>query len=395
MNGVNMDRSLLLESFSSTRIPAGQLAVATEFMHPDRGRITCLAASPFAASLASSGRLVQMRKFQARDSKLHSDEDYISVESVLSVASFVDSTGRTAGLGVAAPAEDTRGLLYAQRALAEWSAQLQTRRVVITDPGRVCLVDNSCREAAYSAALSFAQAGDTVLWIGRAPSGLGEQPLTQSHARVETIQQARSLRVKNPMRLSFVLQPCSSVEYALAILKILRDRFPRLRGQHPDQWCYRQSTRWDSVRSAARSCDLLLIVGDPPIEEEQNVRQSVAGLPCQIEVLSHAAELRCAWLSGAATVVIVPTESCPYGAVLGLVDVFAGLGPVSVLHHQSSTRAVSDAFVGSGRWRRSMIQHQSAYGSGMKHTGSPAFGLFAGNQSARRAPAGHGSFWCR
>ncbi|MFJ3176772.1 hypothetical protein ACIPJK_39650 [Streptomyces roseus] len=356
-----MNRSLLLETFSSTSIPYGQLLVATEFIHPERGRIQCLAASPLAASLASSGRLVQMRKFKSQDVRNYSTGNDLFVDAVLSTASFVDSTGRTAGLGVAAPAEDTRGLIFAQRAIAEWSAQLRTRRVVLTDPERSCAVDSSCHEAAHNTAQLFAKMGDTVLWVGRVPASSREQLLAQPHARVETVQQARSLRVSNPSRLSFVLEPCTSVEDALAILKVLRDRFPRLRGQHPDQWCYRQSDRWDSIRSAATTCDLLLIVGDPSAEEEQDVKRAVAGWPCRVEVLAHADELQCSWLSGAATVGIVPAASCASGAVPGLVDALAGLGPVSVLHQQTCTTVVSNTFVGEGRRRLSMTQPRAAH----------------------------------
>ncbi|KPI12116.1 LytB protein [Actinobacteria bacterium OV450] len=354
-----MNRSLLLEAFSSTSIPYGQLVVATEFIHPERGIIQCLAASPLAASLANSGRLVQMRKFRSQDVRTHSAGNDLFEESVLSTASFVDSTGRTAGLGIAAPVEDTRGLTSAQQAIAEWSAQLRTRRVLLADPGRLCPVDNSCREAVHNAAQSFAKMGDTVLWVG--PASSMEQTLAQPYAQVETVHQARSLQVSNPTRLSFVLQPCTSVENALAILKVLRERFPRLRGQHPDQWCYRQSDRWDSVRSVARTCDLLLIVGDASTEEERDVKRAVVGATCRVEVLAHPAELQCSWLFGAATVGIVPAVSCPSGAVPRLVDVLAGLGPVSVLHQQTSTTVVSGAFVGEGRRRRSMIQPRAAY----------------------------------
>ncbi|MFB7175974.1 hypothetical protein ACFCYM_34995 [Streptomyces sp. NPDC056254] len=302
-----------------------------------------------------------MRKFQSEDLRGRSTENDLFLESVLSVATFFDSTGRTAGLGVAAPAEDTRGLIFAQRAIAEWSAQLRTRRLLLTELGQACQASSPCREAVNDTAQSFAEAGDTVLWVGQLTGSSKERPLVHPHVRVETVQQARSLRVSKPSRLSFVLQPCTSVENADAILKVLRERFPRLRGQHPDQWCYRQSDRWDTVRSTARGCDLLLIVGEPSPEEERRIERAIEGSPCRVETLAHAAELQSYWLFGAATVGIVSTASCPSGAVPGLVDALAGLGPVSVLQQQVSTTVVSAAFLGTGRRRRAMIEPRASH----------------------------------
>ncbi|MBC3839714.1 hypothetical protein GXW82_04165 [Streptacidiphilus sp. 4-A2] len=42
---------------------------------------------------------------------------------------------------------------------------------------------------------------------------------------------------------------------------MLRRRFPRLRGQHPDEWCYTTTDLHSLTRSAIAECDLVLLAG--------------------------------------------------------------------------------------------------------------------------------------
>ncbi|MFD5467517.1 hypothetical protein ACFWIQ_32565 [Kitasatospora sp. NPDC127059] len=157
-------------------------------------------------------------------------------------------------------------------------------------------------------------------------------------ARVRDVDAARAFLAADPERLSFVQYPCAAVEDVARILTVLRVRFPLLRGQHPDQWCYRASDRRHALLAVARSSDLLLVSdGDAEVP-------STGAVPVVTYTGLHV--LSPERIASAATIGLVSPLRTGAGdrrdATDEVIAALGGLGPLSVVRYSVLTRVATD-----------------------------------------------------
>src|ERR1700693_4878538 len=78
---------------------------------------------------------------------------------------------------------------------------------------------------------------------------------------VGSVQEARTIQVPDPDRLSFLTQTTLSVDETDEIVSTLRQRFPAIEGPPRDDICYATQNRQDAVRAIAPRCDVMLVIG--------------------------------------------------------------------------------------------------------------------------------------
>ncbi|WP_246213921.1 hypothetical protein [Kitasatospora viridis] len=250
--------------------------------------------------------------------------------------------------GIAVVAPTAPASLAAAEAVRVWSATLRTRRVIVCAAEPDCgngagfpaqrperfRGSAQCAGAAATAATvrQYLERGDTVLALGAEGGWEGCVPVVD-------VSGARALQVGDPERLSFVQRPCAPVEEVAGILAVLRARFPMLRGQHPDQWCYRSSDRGRGIRAVVESSDLVLASeGDLPGPRSVTfggLESLTPELLAPVATLGVIAPLRVGAAGGDATDAVI--------------DVVGGLGPLSVVHHRSVTSVRSDVHARASR----------------------------------------------
>lgn len=194
-------------------------------------------------------------------------------------------------------------------------------------------------EAARSALNSYLRRGDTVLLVAGAPDS--RHPLLDGRSRrvlrVDSAEAVAGLRVGDPDQVSFVVHPCAVTEDVAEILGALRAAYPRLRGQHPDQWCYRESDFRNSARTVGRASDLVL-----DLTEAGGYRDPADAVGLH---LTELAQLRPELLAPAATVAVIADHGQRSTGSPGTADIttaLSGLGPLSVVHHRSVTETAAD-----------------------------------------------------
>ena len=298
-----MNRSVERARLPASGVLPGEVVVATGFAHPRRGWAECRAAPLLAAGLREAGRRV--RRGTVRVGTGH---------AVLFATTWLGPDGVT-GLGVAAHEDDESGVDAAEQMVEKWSAVLRTRRVLIAAAGP----DDSPSAMALVRVREFAARGDTVILIGRRAAPLTGLPTVL----VSSVEDVATVDGVDPERLSFVVLPGIPVEDAAVILAALRRRFPRLRGQHPDEFCYAASDRRETLRSVASASDLLLVCGPAEDVSHEHLRE-----------LSDVGGLQAHWLAPAATIGIVPGDPALVDEV---VEVLRGLGPLSVVRRRVTT----------------------------------------------------------
>ncbi|WP_406097004.1 hypothetical protein [Kitasatospora purpeofusca] len=268
---------------------------------------------------------------------------------------YLDVDGAAVGIAIAAPAYLEA---LAQQSLQQWTAVLRTRRVLVllsdarsggnSADGRGLAV---CPKAAASRGLvrQYQRRRDTVLLLGtgRASCANDDEPSGPAIA-VPDLATAHRVQIPDPERLSFVLAPCSIVNDVTPLLRELRSRFPLLRGQHPDQWCYVASDAQLAARAAAEASDLVLDL-NPTGRAEAAIPPGVAVR--RVEALS---DIRAADLADAATIAILSSPHALYESVAaterpvvtaaGIIEVLSGLGPLSVVQHLARTAARTDIY---------------------------------------------------
>jgi len=295
-----MNRSVLSEVFRATApvLAPGTLKVATSWTHPVRGPIGCPSHHLLTAHARRAGH-------EAHSQVLHPPVTHTDGEAPTTVfaVSYENADGGHSGLAVAVHGSDTATAAFARDQITSWSAALRTRRILYvrldapqrrsdtagrTDPAlprqqpghspgpwRACGCPGTTTCAAAENATRslhrFLDRGDDVLIVG-APNAPGSRTWRDGilHAQgrsVATPDQAESLTVPDPDRLAYVVAPGAVVTEAARVLNVLRRRFPRLKGQHPREWCYTMDDLHTAVGSVLVQSDVLLVTGrgDSPV----------------------------------------------------------------------------------------------------------------------------------
>ncbi|KMS72347.1 hypothetical protein ACM01_23695 [Streptomyces viridochromogenes] len=285
-----MNRSVLAEVLDSTslHVTPGSLMVATSWRHPTRGPVDCPAHRLVAAHARQSGLAADSRPLP--DEELR--DGLTTVPTTVFTVSYERPEGGHRGLALAARSDDPPALCFARRQIDSWRAVLRTRRVLYVaaqdplgprplsasvppqapggsrDRWRVCGCPAAAAcpsaENAERALHRFLERGDEVVVVGTPLTGSGAwvgRTLQGDLRVVSTPRQAETLAVADPDRLAFVVAPGALVSEVADILRVLRRRHPRLRGQHPREWCYTMDDLHTAVAAALAQSDRLLVVG--------------------------------------------------------------------------------------------------------------------------------------
>ena len=167
--------------------------------------------------------------------------------------------------------------------------------------------------------------GRQVILIGHAghPEVIGTMGQLPEGAMilVETVEQAGTVEVKDPVRLSFVTQTTLSVDETEAIVEILKERFPAIEPPRKEDICYATTNRQAAVKAIVARCDALAVIGAPYSSNSKRLAEVASGSGCRKAVLvQRASEIDDAWLDGVGTLGVTAGASAPEILVQELID---------------------------------------------------------------------------
>ncbi|MBT2377332.1 4-hydroxy-3-methylbut-2-enyl diphosphate reductase [Streptomyces sp. CB00316] len=379
-----MNRSKRSDVFPSTSLPVtpGGLSVATAWWHPVRGHVDCPAHPLLSAHARRAGYTVDARPWE--EAAVNGDDRGPAATTVVAV-SYERPEGGHRGIALAARSEDGAAVAFAHRQITSWQSVLRTRRVLYVSeetapsgapaagvrsatpaphvphpsasyapvppqgprgsggPGRQdrpdgggwlacgCPAGSTC-PSADSAERSLHRSvgrGDEVVVVGAPAGGTGggwpRKVPAGTVQRARTPAQAEALAVADPERLAFVLAPGAVVSEAAGILRVLRRRFPRLRGQHPWDWCYTTDDLVTAVGSVLGQSDALLVTGsgDSPLVRTALVVAARSGV--RVREVTSLDRIRPEDVDGATITVLHTAARDGHGR--DLARVLDGLGP--------------------------------------------------------------------
>lgn len=185
------------------------------------------------------------------------------------------------------------------------------RRGLLTLDATCPLVDKVHREAERHYADGF-----QIILIGHA--GHPEVVGTMGHVPpgavllVENAEQAETVAVARPDRVALITQTTLSVDDTAAIRAVLRRRFPSLREPRKEDICYATTNRQAAVKSIARRCQALLVVGAPNSSNSLRLVEVARDAGCpKVRLVQRACEIDFADLGDARTIGITAGASAP------------------------------------------------------------------------------------
>ncbi len=179
----------------------------------------------------------------------------------------------------------------------------------------------------------FSARGDTVIFIGHAGHEETEGTMGEDldhTVLVESAEDALSVQVADPQRVSYLVQTTLSVHDVRGIVEVLRRRFPALKAPPSDDICYATTNRQESLRAVATSSDLVLVVGSKNSSNSLRLVETARRLGAEAHLVDDADEVELGWLEGAARIGLTAGASAPQALVDEVVDALNGLGPVDI-----------------------------------------------------------------
>jgi len=128
---------------------------------------------------------------------------------------------------------------------------------------------------------------------------------------VETVSDVATLEVNDPEHLSFVTQTTLSMDDTAAVIDALREKFPHIHGPKKDDICYATQSRQDAVKSLAKECDLVLVVGSPNSSNSNRLREVAERQGARAYLIDNETEIQRDWLEDVEQVGITAGASAP------------------------------------------------------------------------------------
>jgi 4-hydroxy-3-methylbut-2-enyl diphosphate reductase len=143
---------------------------------------------------------------------------------------------------------------------------------------------------------------------------------------VEKPEDVAKLEVKDETKLAFVTQTTLSVDDAQQTINALRGRFPGIVGPKKDDICYATQNRQDAVKTLARQCELVIVVGSPNSSNSNRLREVAEQQGVTAYMVDNASELKAKWVAGKRVVGVTAGASAPEVLVKQVVDRLRQLG---------------------------------------------------------------------
>lgn len=163
-----------------------------------------------------------------------------------------------------------------------------------------------------------AKDGDDVILIGHAGHPEVEGTLGQYQASrngkiflIETLADAKEIRVRDPQRLAYVTQTTLSVDDTLEIIDTLKARFPEIKGPRKDDICYATQNRQDAVRELASKVEVVLVIGSANSSNSNRLRELAEKQGVRAYLIDGAEDIRAEWLQDVSATGVTAGASAP------------------------------------------------------------------------------------
>ncbi len=224
----------------------------------------------------------------------------------------------------------------------------------VTERGDLKMIDATCPlvSKVHNEARRYASQDYEVVLIGHADHDeivgtLGEAP-DRIHL-VADADEVGGLSLKADRRVAYLTQTTLATDATAEIITALRARFPAIAAPPAEDICYATQNRQDAVRSIARRCDLLLVVGSANSSNTARLVEVARREGCRAELIEDTSQLELGWLAGVRTIGLTAGASAPDVLVEEVLGALRVLGPVRLSEERTTEETVRFALPGQVR----------------------------------------------
>jgi 4-hydroxy-3-methylbut-2-enyl diphosphate reductase len=166
----------------------------------------------------------------------------------------------------------------------------------------------------HNEAKRFAAQDYFMIYIGHAGHVEAEGTMGEAPGRmvlVETPADAEALEISHYDKLAVLTQTTLSVDEVRSTMSVLKRRFPHLHTPAKEDICYATTNRQGAIRSLARQCDLVLVVGSPTSSNSNRLREVAASLGAEAHLLLTPEQVLPEWRTNYRNVGISSGASTP------------------------------------------------------------------------------------
>ncbi len=199
------------------------------------------------------------------------------------------------------------------------------------------VIDATCPlvSKVHREAKKYEEEGYEIILIGH--RGHPEVEGTSGRVKKEVIlvtdeNDARTIEIKNPEKISYVTQTTLSVDDTQKIVRILEQRFPQMQqGLATKDICYATQNRQDAVRDLSKMVDVLLVIGAANSSNSNRLRD--LGEECGLKsyLINGAIDIDPKWLDNAKNIGLTAGASAPEVLVQEVINKIKELSPTEVV----------------------------------------------------------------
>lgn len=153
---------------------------------------------------------------------------------------------------------------------------------------------------------------------------------------VETPEDVKKLKVKNPDNLAYVTQTTLSMTDTKIMVDALREQFPSIKEQKKDDICYATQNRQDAVHDLAGIADLILVVGSPNSSNSNRLREIAEQLGKPAYLIDTYRDMNRSWFDNAEVVGVTAGASAPEVLVQEVIDQLKDWGGTSTVVRENN-----------------------------------------------------------
>ncbi|UYZ71700.1 4-hydroxy-3-methylbut-2-enyl diphosphate reductase [Moraxella bovis] len=143
---------------------------------------------------------------------------------------------------------------------------------------------------------------------------------------VEDVDDVANLDFGADKELAFVTQTTLSMDDTAQVIDTLKDKFPQINAPRKDDICYATQNRQDAVKSLAKECQIVLVVGSPNSSNSNRLRELAERLGAKAYLIDNASQMDKAWFDGVDKVGVTAGASAPEVLIKEVLDTLQDWG---------------------------------------------------------------------
>lgn len=137
---------------------------------------------------------------------------------------------------------------------------------------------------------------------------------------VESTDDVRKLKIRNPQEVRYVTQTTLSKDDTAVIIESLYQDYPRIQGPKKDDICYATQNRQDAVKQLAEQCDLILVVGSKNSSNSNRLREIAENKGIEGFLINDVDDIRIEWLNDKTCIGVTAGASAPELLVQNVIE---------------------------------------------------------------------------